>query len=152
MCVKVSVVGGKEVIENWEGGGGAMHLSVLYCVHFHRIKDGTGRKINQLDCNVLNASNRGEGMSHPRETFYTWQIITLLILSMSQCMNLWKDDNARDESWPSRNNYIVSMHMQYIYAIGLDNNHSTYMYMLSKPFHHVNVHNMVQENGEMRNF
>lgn len=44
------------------------------------------------------------------------------------------------------------MHMQYIYAIGLGNNHSTYMYMLSKPFHHVNVHNMVQENGEMRNF
>lgn len=37
-------------------------MSVLYCVHFHRIKDGTGRKINQLDCNVLNASDRG-GMS-----------------------------------------------------------------------------------------
>lgn len=42
-------------------------MSVLYCVHFHRIKDGTGRKIKKLDCNVLNASGRGEGMSRPRE-------------------------------------------------------------------------------------
>lgn len=28
MCLKVSVVGGKEVIENWEGGGGA---SIVLC-------------------------------------------------------------------------------------------------------------------------
>lgn len=69
MYVKVPVVGGKEVIENWEGGGGA--TCQCCTVQFHRIKDGTGRKMNQLDCNVLFGSDRGEGMSCPRETFHT---------------------------------------------------------------------------------
>lgn len=40
-------------------------------VQFHQIKDGTRRKMNQLDCNVLNACDRGDGMSCPRETFHT---------------------------------------------------------------------------------
>lgn len=30
MCVKVSVVGGKEVIENWEGGV-ATNVSIILC-------------------------------------------------------------------------------------------------------------------------
>lgn len=45
MYVKVPVVGGKEVIENWEGGATCQCCTV----QFHRIKDGTGRKMNQLD-------------------------------------------------------------------------------------------------------
>lgn len=139
-------------VRGWREGGdrklgrGGCHLSIVLCTFSSNQRwDRTKYKL------IVNASNRGEGMSHPRETFYTWQIFTLLILSMSPCMNLWKDDNARDESWPSRNNYIVSMHMQYIrHRIGQQ---SFYLHvMLSKPFHHVNVHNMVQENGEMRNF
>lgn len=70
MYVKVPVVGGKDVIENWEGGAACQCCTV----QFHRIKDGTGRKMNQLDCNhgnVLFASDRGEGMSCPKETFHT---------------------------------------------------------------------------------
>lgn len=39
MCLKVSVVGGKEVIENWEGGGGA---TCQYCTVYIFIESKIG--------------------------------------------------------------------------------------------------------------